>query len=354
MSKWREIAARLLPSFLKPSPFDACWEIIYSVYRARALYVAAELQIADLLAHGPKSVPELASATGADETHLYRLLRALSACGIFKEQGSGYFGFTEAAAPLCSESEGSVRDWILLTGSKPVWNALAEADRVVRTGKNGFALAHGPLDDLYQFGRKDEAFSETFVSGMDRVTDWQRHAIVSAYDFASFATIVDVGGGRGSLISSLLRRCPRSRGILFDQPHTLDMAEAVLATEGVRERCELIRGSFFDRIPPGGDAYVLKCILRDWDDQAALTILENCHRAMGASAVLLLMDAILNPRGDRDHFVKLLDLEQMFWLNGTLRTGDEWQHLLANAGFRIQRCVRTKVVDIHIIEAVKL
>ncbi|MCH5376514.1 MAG: acetylserotonin O-methyltransferase [Planctomycetes bacterium] len=321
---------------------------------ARALYVAAELRIADLLAHRPMTTAELAVETATDEKALHRMLRALAAFGIFAQNRHGQFELTRRAGPLRSDIVGSLRDWTVLTGKKPTWDAFGEALEVVRTGQSGFQLAHGDLGDLYRFCRQDAEFSETFVRAQSNWTDWQRDAILAAFDFSRFQTVVDVGGGRGSMISGILRRCPSSKGILYDQPQTIELARPVVANAGVENRCQLVPGSFLESVPEGGDAYVIKHVLRDWDDETAGTILRNCHRAMGAKSVLLVIDAVLDPRNSRDRIVKLLDLEQLFWLNGTLRTRDQWDRLLEGAGFRIGGCQSTKIVDAVIIQAAKI
>ncbi|HJN07718.1 MAG TPA: methyltransferase [Pirellulaceae bacterium] len=260
---------------------------------------------------------------------------------------------TEPAACLREDVVGSVRDWTVLTGTKPTWDAFGEALEVVRTGRCGFELAHGEAGDLYRYCRQDSEFSETFIRAQSNWTDWQRDAILEAYDFSKFPTIVDVGGGRGSMISGILRRCPETKGVLCDQPQTIELAKTVIANAGVADRCQLAPGNFLENVPEGGDAYVIKHVLRDWDDANAGTILRNCHQAMGPNGTLLLIDAVLDPRNSRDRIVKLLDLEQMFWLSGSLRTMDAWKRLLGASGFRIQQCHKTKIVDAIIVQAVK-
>lgn len=296
---------------------------------------------------------ELARVTGTHERSLHRMLRALAAFGIFSENGRGQYQMTKRAASLRSDVVGSLRDWTVLTGTKPTWDAFGHAMDVVRTGNCGFGLAHGDQANLYHFCHQDPAFSETFVRAQSNWTDWQRDAILDAYDFSRYRKLVDVGGGRGSMISGILRRCPATKGILYDQPATIELARPAVAAAGVQDRCELVPGSFLDKVPDGGDAYVIKHVLRDWDDDTAGTILRNCNRAMRPDSVLLVIDAVLDPRNSRDRIVKLLDLEQMFWLSGMLRTMDEWHRLLEDAGFRIRACHRTRIVDAVVIEAGK-
>jgi hypothetical protein len=299
------------------------------------------------------TISELAAATQAHTSSLQRVMRALAAFGIFAEDEDGRYEMTDLAASLRTDVVGSLRDWTVLTGKKPTWAAFGEALEVVKTGRCGFELAHGELGDLYRYCRHDEEFSETFVRAQSNWTDWQRDAILDAFDFSKFATIVDVGGGRGSMISGILRRCTAARGVLCDQPATIEMAKPVLESAGVEDRCQLVPGSFLESVPRGGDAYVIKHVLRDWDDAQAGTILSNCHQAMPTHSTLLIIDAVVDSRNSKDRIVKLLDLEQMFWLDGRLRTEAEWKRLLDDVGFEIIRQTKTRIVDAVIIEATK-
>jgi hypothetical protein len=296
---------------------------------------------------------ELAEATGAHEPSLFRILRALAGFDLFAENDQGQFEMTERAHSLRDDVAGSVRHWAMLTGSVPTWSALGHAVEVVRTGRNGFELAHGEAGDLYKFCEHDAVFGETFIRAMNNWTDWQRDAILRKYDFRECETIVDVGGGRGSLICGILQQSPRARGVLYDRPQSIEQAKTEIASAGFADRCELMPGDFLDSVPEGGNIYVLKHILRDWDDETSSTILQNCRRAMRPTSKLLIIDAALDPRNSRDRIGKLLDLEQMFWLSGTLRTMDQWRTLLGKNGYRISETRPTDVVDAVIIEARK-
>jgi hypothetical protein len=326
---------------------------LQSVYLARAYYVAAELQIADRLQRSPMTCAQLAAATGCHERSLYRVLRALAAFGVFSENEHGRFEMTARAGALLSDVHGSVRDWTILTGKRPTWEAFGQALEVVRSGRNGFALAHGEFSGLWQYCDHDPDFGDTFIRAQSSWTEWQRDAILRAYDFSRFRKVVDVGGGRGSFLAGILSQNPDTRGVLLDQPQAVERAKILIGDAGLESRCEVITGSFLESIPAGGDAYVLKHVLRDWDDDHVRTILGNCHRAMRTDATLLVIDAVVDPRNSQDRIVKLLDLEQMFWLNGSLRTLDEWDSLLNATGFRRVRTCRTEIVDAVILDAVK-
>jgi cyclopropane fatty-acyl-phospholipid synthase-like methyltransferase len=165
--------------------------------------------------------------------------------------------------------------------------------------------------------------------------------------------VIDIGGGSGVFLTGILAQHAEMRGVLLDQPQVVEHAQVVVQDAGMAQRCELVGGSFLEDVPEGGDAYICKHVLRDWDDANVATILSNCHRAMRADAALLVIDAVVDPRNSRDRIVKLLDLEQMFWLNGALRTLDEWQSLLTAAGFQLVHTRSTEIVDAVILEAVK-
>lgn len=336
----------------EPPQVPIFWTL-QAVYLARASYVAAELRIADRLRERSMTCAELAAATGCHERSLHRVLRALAAFDIFAEDRLGRFSLTEHAHALLSDAHGSVRDWTVLTGKLPTWQAFGQALEVVRTGRNGFALAHGECNSLWQYCGRDSDFADTFIRAQRSWTAWHVDAICRAFDFSRFHQVIDVGGGSGIFLAGILARTPDARGVLLDQPRAVETARSVIADARLEDRCELIAGDFFERVPAGGDLYVCKHVLRDWDDGDVRAILANCHRAMGADATLLVIDAVVDPRNSRDRIVKLLDLEQMFWLNGRLRTHEEWVSLFSASRFRLVQIRRTDVVDAVILEAVK-
>jgi hypothetical protein len=336
----------------EPPEVPIFWTL-QSVYLARAYYVVAELQIADRLRERPMTCAELAEATGCQERSLYRILRALAAFNVFSEDERGQFTITEQAGALLSDVHGSVRDWTVLTGRLPTWQAFGHALEVVQTGRNGFALAHGELGDLWRYCDYDADLGDTFIRAQRSWTAWHRDAILRAYDFSRFHSVIDVGGGSGALLAGILAQNTDIRGVLLDQPQVVERARTFISDLGLEHRCELIGGSFLEDIPADGDVYICKHVLRDWDDDNVCTILSNCHRAMSADAILLVIDAVIDPGNSRDRIVKLLDLEQMFWLNGALRTLDEWKSLLTTSGFRLVQTRSTEIVDAFILEAAK-
>lgn len=337
-----------------PEPsFQPLFWTLQAVYLARAYYVAAELGVADLLKDGPKGIGDIARTVGADEKSLYRILRALASFGVFAGNDRREFEMTDRARALLSEGKESLRDWILLTGSDACWQAFGRTLDAVKTGRNGFDLAFGEGGDLYTYGDDHPDFADIFIRAQHGWTAWQRDAIMAAYDFGRFPLVVDVAGGRGSLTAAILKASPGTRAILVDQPSTVRRTAALMEEEGVSERCELAGGNIFDGVPSGGDLYIIKHVLRDWDDESVLRVLRNCHRAMPSHGTLLVIDSSVDPRNSRDRVVKLLDLEQMLWCKGSLRTGEEWESLLQRSGFLLHGAYPTEVVDAVIFEAAK-
>jgi hypothetical protein len=299
----------------------------------------------------PATSDDLATATETNPRALTRVLRALAAFGIFRRDRHGRYHLTRRAWPLLSDVNGSIRHWVVFVGRHETWQSYQFALESVRTGECGFDLAHG--ESFYRYCQTHQELGNEFILGMSGWTDWQAQQIVRHYDFDRFKTVVDVGGGRGSLVIEILKRYEHVRGILYDLPESIEAARQRVEDAGHSDRCHLVAGSFLEQVPAEGDAYLLKHVLRDWDDQNVLRILKNCHEAMPAQATLLVVDATLDPRDNRDRLLKLIDLEQMSLLTGILRTREEFNNLLGQAGFKLIRSTRTPVADASILEARK-
>ncbi len=302
----------------------------------QALYVAARLAIADRLAEGPQGSEELARATGADAEALRRLLRALVSFGVFAEDADGRFALTEVGALLRDEVPGSLRAGVIFFGDQRHWNAWAKLEQSVISGETVW----GP--------RAAHAFFEMNASAFNA-------AVVAAYDFSRPRMLVDVGGGQGALISSILRANPGLRGILFDIPPVIDGAKARVVAGGLGDRLALVAGDVFASVPPGGDAYLLKWIIHDWDDEHSLAILRNCHRAMAPGARLLLVERVvpehIDPSADTQSTL-LADLNMLVLTGGHERTATEYRTLLGGAGFALARIVPT-ATPLNVIEATR-
>jgi hypothetical protein len=314
------------------TPGATLGRLIVGFQVSQAIHVAATLGVADLLADGPRTSDELAVATDAHAGSLYRLLRALSSVGVFHEDDGRRFSLTPMGALLRSDVPGSLRGWAMHVGRPYFQEAWGHLEHSVRTGDNAFQHVHGTDVWAYRAERPDE--SAIFDLAMESLTGAANRALLDAYDFGRFASVVDVGGGNGALLAALLGEFPAMRGVLLDQPHVVANAAAVLERAGVADRCEIVGGSFFDEVPAGGDAYTLKSIIHDYEDDRAVTILRVCRRAMAADAALLLIERIVGPPNE-DPRAKFSDLNMLVAPAGRERTLQEWDALVTLAGFRL-------------------
>lgn len=319
-----------------------------SVYLARACYVAAELGIADLVDGRPQTAAELAARTGADETSLFRVLRTLAAFGVFAQDAQGRFRLTRNAAPLASDRPGSERYWTIFRGCRASCDASSRFLDAVKAGKSAFELARGKR--FFEYCGDDPRLNEVFIKGMSGWTDWQAREVVRAYDFSGFRKVLDVGGGRGSLILEVVERNPGLSGVLYDLPGTVAEALPRIAARGLERRCEAIGGDFLERVPEGSQAYLLKHVIRDWDDEHARQILRNIRGVLPGDGRLLVIDATLDPRNGRDRLNKLMDLGQMTFVSGRMRTRAELESLLRETGFRMLSVRNTSICDTTILE----
>jgi hypothetical protein len=305
---------------------------------SQAIHVAATLGIADLLADGSRTSDELAEATGSQPRALYRLLRALAAAGVLHEDENRSFTLSELAAQLRSDVPDSLHGWASFVGRPYYWNAWAHLAESIRNGENTFRQVYG--ESVWEYRAKRPEESEIFDRAMSALTAASNAAILEAYDFGRFGTVVDVGGGNGALLAGILDRHPTVRGVVFDQPHVVANARAFLAERGLEDRCEVAAGSFFDSVPSGADAYVLKAIIHDWEDTEAEAILHTCRRAMGPAATLLVIEQELGAPNERPP-AKFSDLNMLVGPGGQERTRDEYAALFAATGFELTRTIPT-------------
>ena len=329
-------------------PAVALYQKLTGTWVAQSISVVAKLGTADALADGPKGVDELAVAANAHAPSLYRLLRALASVGIFAEDEDGRFRLTPLAEPLRSDAPGSVRSFAMMLGAEWNWQPWGHLLHSVTTGQAAFEHAYGTSIFQYMADRPEAA--AIFDAAMTGRSSQDANAVTAAYDFSPFRTIVDVGGGRGTLLAAILRANPGVRGILFEQAHVIPGARQYLDGAGLGQRCELVAGDFFESVVAGGDAYVLKWIVHDWDDEHAVRILERCRRAMSGAGRLLLVETVIPPGNDPSSG-KLADLAMMVWTGGKERTEAEYRSLLAAAGFELTRVVPTPS-SLSVIEGV--
>ena len=320
-----------------PKPFDALRQMITGCLITQLVYVVAKLGIADHLAAGPRTASELAAAAEVHPEALYRVLRALASLGVFAEDTAGRFALTPTAAPLQRDAPDSLQGFALFWG-ETLWPACGGLLHSVRTGQPAFEHLHGM--GVFEYLPQHPQAAEIFDRAMTNLTRSFAPSVVAAYDFGPIRTLVDVGGGQGTLLAAVLKAHPHMRGVLCDRPEVLASARRALAAEGVLDRCELVRGDFFTAVPEGGDAYMLKDILHDWDDRRAIAILENCARAMKPAAKLLIVERSL-PGPNAAAPAKLVDITMLAVTGGRERSQEEYAELFGRAGLRLARVVPT-------------
>jgi hypothetical protein len=314
---------------------------------AHMIAAAAKLNIADLLQEGPRSPHDLANAAGVNPDALYRLLRALASVGVFAEAADGRFQLTPLADCLRTGVPGSMRAWALAITEDHFARVWPELLYSVRTGRPAYDHVHGmgPFD---YFTRNPE-IGKTFDEAMTSFSSTEIPAVLRAYDFSGIRRLVDVAGGLGTLLCAALKANPAMTGVLFDMPAVVAGARRVMDAAGLDGRCKLVGGDFFQSVPAGADAYMMKHIIHDWDDERSIRILENCRSGITPDGKILLLETVLHP-GNGSDFFKLLDIA-MLMISGRERTEEQFRELLGRAGFRLTRVVPTES-PLSIIEAV--
>lgn len=304
---------------------------------SQALHVVAVLGIADLLAARPRTSDELAEATGTHPGALYRVLRALAAAAVFHEDAARGFSLAPMGECLRSDATEPAGPWAAFVGRPYIWQAWAHLMHSVQTGETAFPSVYGKGVWEYRAAHPEEG--AIFDAAMTALSKDVAAGVVAAYDFALFSRAVDVGGSRGALIGAILAANPALHGVVFDQPHVVTGAKPELDRLGVADRCDVVSGDFFDEVPPG-DLLLLKAILHDWNDARALTILQNCRRALAPDGKILVVERVLSVSND-DLEAKLADLNMMVGAGGQERTAEEFAALFASAGFHLTRVLPT-------------
>jgi O-methyltransferase domain/Dimerisation domain len=314
----------------------------------QALFVAAKLGVADLLRDGPQSCVELGQSTGVNARALYRLLRALASVRVFSEGSDGRFALTPMAECLQVDTPGSMRAWVLFSGEAHAFQPWTDLLDSVKTGQTAFDHFHGmSIFDYYARHPEEGKLFDAAMTGSARL---EIDAVMVDYDFSGIGTLVDVGGGHGDFMRTVLEAYPTMKGVLADMPTVIEGARHYLAAATLTNRCDLIPIDFFESVPVGGDAYVMMRVIHDWDDERSITILRNCHRAMGGTGKLLLVEKVIPPGNDPE-FAKWLDIAMLVFAGGAERTQTEYRDLLAASGFRLTRIVPTRS-SASVIEAV--
>jgi C-methyltransferase len=346
MVEWLRHHLYRLNQRLMPAP-AAMMEMIVAAWLSQAITVAAQLGVADALTAGPMTIDELAAAVGANSDALHRLLRALIGRGVFDRRDDGRYELNSLARTLCSDAEASMSAAAQFYGSREQrdrWTLLADS---IRTGRSVVPVLHGK--ESFDYFAEDRQHADLFNQTMASISRLTDASVAAAYDFGAHATIVDVGGGHGLLLATILAATPGIRGVLYDLPGVVPAASKMLCYKVLRDRVQIETGSFFDMVPAGGDAYVLKNIMHDWPDDKAVQILRNVHTAAGRQATVLLVELVI-PDHDRDFPGKWADLEMLLNLGARERTAAEYRNLLGQAGFEMIRLVPT-ASPLSIVEA---
>ena len=334
----------------RPPPPAVMLNLIIGYWVSRLVYIAAKLKLADLLKGGPRTVDDLATAAGVPAPALYRVLRALASVGVFAETKDRRFKLTPLAATLQTGVPASMNafaQFIVENYWFDAWNQLLYG---VKTGELPFLKAHRVPFFEYLEQRPDDL--QVFGEAMTSLSATENPAVAAAYEFSRFRTLVDVAGGHGSLLATILKGNPKLKGVLFDLPSVIARAgqDRHVTAKGIAERCTLEPGDFFESVKKGGDAYIMKYILHDWDDERSVRILGNCRAAMNEKGKILVVDNVIQP-GNGPSWGKLLDIN-MLVIGGRERTKQEFAALFKRAGLKLTRVVATRC-PLSIVEGVR-
>lgn len=320
-----------------PSPYALILGITGKILPARCIGVAAELGLADHMADGGKTADELAQACAVHAPSLYRMLRYLASIGIFREDEQGAFHNTPASDTFRAGVPGSLRSMVRQSWQDVIWDTYKALPEGLATGEPAYKIAHG--EPFFTHLSNNPELGALFDESMALMSGAENAVNANTYPFDDANTVVDVGGGRGGLLSEVLKATPNAKGILFDQAQVL-ADPTHLTAAGVMERCDLVEGNFFESVPSGGDVYMLKRILHDWSDADAIKILKAIRAAMSSDARVIVIDAVIQPGNDPDPN-KYLDMGIMTLLEGRERTAADFETLFEAAGLKLRRILST-------------
>jgi O-methyltransferase/methyltransferase family protein len=330
-------------------PAQTIFQLATGYVVTAALQTVVKLRVADHLADGPRPVAELAAATGVNEDALYRVLRALETVGLFQETAGRRFALTPASELLRSDRPGLYH--LALWISSPFhFRVYSNALEAVRTGEPAAEKTVGM--PAFEYFTKDRELSEIFNNAMTAFSAMVIPTVLEAYDFSGIDTLVDVAGGHGAVLTSILQKYPSMRGVLCDVDHVIAGAKPKIAALNLQDRCETTAVDFFKAVPAGGDAYIMKHIIHDWDDERASVILKNIRTALDGKrhGKVILLESVIRT-GPESNLAKLMDLEMLMMPGGRERTEDEFRALFAKSGFELTRIVPTQS-PVSVIEAV--
>ncbi|HZQ70731.1 MAG TPA: methyltransferase [Terriglobales bacterium] len=332
-------------------PYDVLFQMVIGKWISQALGTIVEIGVPDQLAKGARRCSDIARNAGVSEDGLYRLLRALASVGVFVESAERRFKLTSMGQLLRSDHPESLAGYARFTAHDITWRPWGHLDYSVRTGMPAFD--HVFKASVFDHFSRNPEVAAVFDAAMTSISAMEARAASDAYNFNGVETLMDVAGGHGLLLATILRRHKTMRGVLFDLPHVTAGAEATFTRAGIAGRVRIETGDFFRELPLGADVIIMKHILHDWDDDSATRILQTCHHALGPRGKVLIVDPVVPP-GNAPHYGKLLDLEMLVLTpRGRERTKAEYAILLRRAGFRLSRVIATDG-PLSIVEAVKV
>jgi predicted transcriptional regulator len=325
-------------------------ELMTGHWVAQMIFAVTKLGVPDALGAKALAPEAIAQRVGANAAYLRRVLRALASVGVFAEDARGRFKLTPLGQTLRNKP-GSVRDFALMIVAPYNYRSWERLTEAVREGQTAFDLEFGkPIFDYLRDHPDDD---RQFSASMASISGAENDAIARAYPFGKLGTLVDVGGAHGHLLATILRKHKRLRGVLFDQPQVVSSAASsgFVTAPGVRERCSMEGGSFFERVPAGADAYLMKYIIHDWDDAKCERILANCRDAMAPGGRVLVVDRVIRP-GNGPDWSKWLDINMLVGPGGQERTLPEFSALFARAGLKLAKAHKTQS-PLTVLEAVR-
>ena len=337
-----------------PPPPIALYQLATGHYISRSLFLVARLGIADLLSDGPRHCNDLAKSTDTHPPSLRRVMRLLASVGVFCEEENGEFSLTPMGEYLRTDVPGSQRAMAMVFAGKRLQEYWKDLEFCVRTGQPAFRL-HG-VTNIFEDPLRTPEEEANFDAAMADLTRLTSVAVASAYDFTPFRLLVDVGGGNGALMIGILKANPSLRGIVFDQPATVERAKEQIERHGLAARCTAVGGDFFKEVPSGGDAYILKHVIHDWNDEQAAAILKNCRGVMDPRSKLLVVEVVYPSRIDNSaegRGAASNDVNMLVNTGGRQRSRAEFEALYDAAGFRLTTIVPT-VARVSIVEGIRI
>jgi hypothetical protein len=336
-------------STTRPPAYQRLAELLIGARVAMALRVVAEHQIADHLASGPQTAEALARATGLPAHTLRRLLRGLAALGVFVETAEGRFAHTDVSAYMRTDATPSLRDMILLLNDDALLQGWHQLPAALHAGASAFAAANGM--SFFDYIAADPTRSATMGRFMADLYGPEGPKIAAGYPFGRFTTLIDIGGGQGHILAAIVQQHPALRGALFDLPPTADIARQFLAGQGLAHRCDVVAGDFLQVVPRGYDAYLLKSVLHDWDDEHAVQILRQCRAAMPSHGRVVVVEIVVTPGQPLGHPHPMIDLEMLVTYGGQERTAPEFATLFTRAGLALAQVLPITDSFFSVVEA---